>query len=120
MQNIKINNWIQTKEIIDKESMELFDCNACKENNYFMTNHWIRPRVFTLKFHYSNQKIFKIEHSLSYTQNWGKMAQQSKTEYHEAEIIHLSEFINNISPLLFFNVIKIQFYDNMIIAEHNI
>lgn len=118
--NIKICKWTQTKEIIDEKNNELFDCNACKENNYFITSHWIRPRVFTIKFHYSDQKIFKIEHSLNYTQNWGNMAQQSKTSFHEGENIHLSQFFINISPLLFFNAIKIQLYDNRIIINDNV
>lgn len=124
IQNLQISNNISTKEIIKDMDTKMFECKTCKDafnNPNCIEYSWGDRRIFTIKFHISDDFITQISHKLRYERNRGASAGTSGTtdRIHE-EKFSLINLINNITPLLFFNIIKMELdTDKIIIKARN-
>ncbi len=120
-QNLQISNNIITKEIIKNTSTKMFECKVCKEAfndpNCYEYN-WGDRRIFTLEFDISDDTIIQISHRLRYVRKRGASAGTSSTtnRIHE-EKISLINLINNIAPLLFFNIIEMELDSDKILIK---
>jgi len=111
---ISISNNISTKKNDLSGGHNIFNCKKCKKLENFRTGHWIDLNVYDLKFSISDGNVVDITHKFGYTQPWDGKKRSEKESNHNEENLRVMDLISNISPLLFLDVINVQFNKNLI------
>lgn len=120
LKNLYISMKISTRESIQiNKELKLFECKECNEILNNPQYHWSDLLIYNLHFEIYNDIIKKSSHTLNYRREPPLVTagKRGNTERTHDDGILLLDLVKNISPLLFLDVVKLEFNEKEIILK---
>lgn len=120
LKNLNISMKISTRESIQiNKELKFFECKECNEILNNPQCHWSDLLIYNLHFEIYNDIIKKASHTLNYRREPPLVTagKRGNTERTHDDGILLLDLVKNISPLLFLDVVKLEFNEKEIILK---
>lgn len=124
LKNLNVSSTIiSLKESIQFNKLKIFECKECNkifnDPESYAYKYWSDPLIYDLHFEINYDIIKTSSHTLNYCKKAplataGKRAHTQRT--HDDGIL-LLDLVKNISPLLFLDVVKLEFNEKEIIIK---
>lgn len=119
LENLNISTKIFTKKSILINKLKVFECKECNEILNDPQYHWSDLLIYDIHFEIKNDIVKKSRHALNYRKEppLATAGKRDHTERTHDDVMPLLGLVSNLSPLLFFDVIKAEFNEKEIIIK---